>query len=257
MDEKGRPVTDWQLERLAQGELDPATARELERKLGPEELRARLARLTASNREILERLPPEVVGPAIRRRLDARRPARGRMLMMLLVPVAAAAGLFTLRALPRHAAVDEDETILIKGSTRLVAYRAAAGARPARLGEAAWVRPHDLIQLAYTSPDARYGVILSVDGRGVVTQHLPVEAATQAVPLSPAGEVQLPRAYELDDAPGFERFFLITAPRSFSAADVLAAARSLARTPDDARRKPLPLTRDLAQQSLLLEKVQP
>jgi hypothetical protein len=254
MNDDGKPVTDWQLERLALGELDEVTAREIERKLGPEETRVRLERLATSNREILERLPPDMVGAAIRRRLHARRPARGRMLMLLVLPVAAAAGVFTLRALPHHASLD-DESILVKGNTRLVAYR--AGPTPARLDDAARVRSHDVIQLAYTAPDARYGMILSVDGRGVVTQHLPAEVAAAPAPLSAAGEVRLPRSYELDDAPGFERFFFITAPRAFSPAEVLAAARALARTPDDARRKPLPLTRDLAQQSLLLEKVQP
>jgi hypothetical protein len=256
MNDKGKPVTDWQLERLALGELDEVTAREIVRKLGPEETQVRLERLASSNREILERLPPDVVGATIRRRLHARRPARGRLLMVLL-PVAAVAGVWAVGPFPRHASVDgPGETILVKGATRLVAYRAAGAGKPARLDDAARVRPHDVIQLAVTAAEARFGVVLSVDGRGVVTPHLPADAGSGAAAL-PAGEMHLPRSYELDDAPGFERFFLVTASRAFATADVLAAARALARTPDDARRKPLPLPPELAQQSLLLEKVQP
>jgi hypothetical protein len=126
MDRRDKPVTDWQLERLAQGELDEAAARELERKLGPEGTQERLAGLAASNQQILERLPPDVVGAAIRRRLQARRPARARWLMAL-VPVAAAAGVWTLQAVPRQASVVETpESTRAKGATRLLAYRARA-----------------------------------------------------------------------------------------------------------------------------------
>ena len=50
-------MTEWQLERLAQGELDEARARQVLQQLGPE-AQARLAGLEASNQEILGRLPP-------------------------------------------------------------------------------------------------------------------------------------------------------------------------------------------------------
>jgi hypothetical protein len=254
MDERGKPVSDWRLERLAQGELDEAGARDIEGKLGKEETAARLERLAASNQEILRRLPPEVIGSVVRRRLQERRPRRA-LWMMAVVPVAMAAGVWAVS--PRFATSpsDPDDT-RVKGDTRLLAYRAAApGARPTKLGQAAKVRPHDVLQLAYTAGAARYGTVLSVDGRGVVTQHLPVNAAS-AAPLAAGGETSLPRSYELDDAPGFERFFFITAARPFSVPQVLDAARTLARD-GDARRQALPLAPELSQQSLLLEKVQP
>jgi hypothetical protein len=256
MDERQKPVSDWRLERLAQGELDPAAKGDLESQLGKDETDARLARLAASNEEILERLPPEVVGAAIRRRLQDRRPRRA-MWMMALVPVAMAAGVWAVGFSPRLAHTPDDgEVILTKGATRLYAYRAVLpGARPVKLGQAARVRPHDVLQLAYTAGQARFGTVLSVDGRGVVTQHLPVNAGS-AAPLAASGETNLPQSYELDDAPGFERFFLITAARPFSLAEVLNAARALARD-GDARRKALPLGPELSQESLLLEKVQP
>jgi hypothetical protein len=254
MDDRGKSV-DWQLERLAHGELDEAAARALEQKLGPEVLKQRLAGLQASNQEILRRLPPEVIAASIKRRVAPRQPQRARWIMMFL-PLALAAGVWTMA--PRLASrPDDTEETRAKGATRLIAYRAAEnGKKPARLTEGARVRPHDALQLAYTAGSARYGVIVSVDGRGVVTQHLPVDTSAPA-PLSPAGETALPRSYELDDAPGFERFFFITGTRAFSPPEVLDAARALARNSDDARRKPLSIASDLAQESLLLEKVQP
>lgn len=261
MDGTKKVPGDWQLERLAQGELDPVRARALEEKLGKEETAARLAALDESNREILARLPPEVVAASVRRRAEEgrRRPGRARLLMVL-VPVVAAGAWAAVGSLPRHAAVvggGSVEETRVKGVARLLAYRVSdGGARLTRLSGSARVRPHDTIQLAYTAGESKFGMVLSVDGGGVVTQHLPLAGAAPAA-LAGTGEVRLPRSYELDDAPGFERFFLITASGAFSPSDVMDAARTLARNPADARRKPLTLPADLTQESLLLEKVRP
>jgi hypothetical protein len=255
MDEKGKTVPDWQLERLAQGELDDAARGEIERKLGKEETQRRLAELETSNGAILERLPPQMVSAVIRRRLEARRPPRARFLMVLL-PLAMAAGVWAVGFSPQVASVPQPPPYEgVKGPSRLYAYRVDRNAKPVRLDDAARVRPHDIVQLAYTAEAARFGVVLSVDGRGVVTQHLPRGVAT-AAPLEVAGRTNLPQSYELDDAPGFERFFIVSGPRQFSLDEVLDAARALA-SAGDARRKPLPLPAGLSQESLLLEKVQP
>ena len=257
MDERGKTVPDWQLERLAQGELDDAARGEIERKLGKEETQRRLAELEISNRAVLDRLPPQVVAGTIRRRLEERRVPRGRLLMVVL-PLAMAAGVWAVGFSPRLAsAPDQGSETRVKGATKLLAYRAGKDAKLERLANAAKVRPHDMVQLAYTAGEGerRFGAVLSVDGRGVITQHLPVNAPA-AIPLATGGKTDLPRSYELDDAPGFERFFFVTASRPFSLAEVLDAARALAGT-GDARRKPLPLPAGLSQESLLLEKVQP
>ncbi|HVV49481.1 MAG TPA: ActD-like protein, partial [Polyangia bacterium] len=68
------------------------------------------------------------------------------------------------------------------------------------------------------------------------------------------GEVRLPSAYQLDDAPAFERFFLVRAEAPFEVAPVVAAARALAARTDEARRAPLPLPAGFDQVSLTLEK---
>ncbi len=52
-----------------------------------------------------------------------------------------------------------------------------------------------------------------------------------APPLDPRGPVVLPSAYELDDAPGFERFFLVYSAKPFDVAAVDPAARALAQLP--------------------------
>ena len=147
------------------------------------------------------------------------------------------------------------EETRVKGlEPRLTVHRQRAGeAEP--LADGALAASGDVVQLAYVAAGRAHGVILSVDGRGTVTLHAP-ESGTGSVPLAPAGTHALPGAYALDDAPGFERFFLVTAEAPFSLEEVLAAARSLAGHAE-ARTSPLPLPSRYMQASFTLEKSSP
>ena len=75
------------------------------------------------------------------------------------------------------------------------------------LADGAVARKGDLLRLGYTAAGQSHGVILSIDGRGAVTLHLP-SSGHRAAPLGRDGTVLLDQAYELDDAPGWERFYL-------------------------------------------------
>jgi hypothetical protein len=97
-------------------------------------------------------------------------------------------------------------------------------------------------------------VLLSIDGAGRVSQHLPEEGARTAAPLRAAREIHLPSAYELDDAPGFERFVLVTAAAPFAVAPVVEAARALAGRGEPARAVPLAIAPTFHQTSVLLRK---
>src|SRR5690606_26378921 len=103
------------------------------------------------------------------------------------------------------------------------------------------VRKGDVIQLRYHGGGHRYGVIASIDGAGVVTLHHPArdDAPPTATALS-AESTSLPHAYELDDAPRFERFFFITAAEPIDVRRSLDALRALARR-DDSATAPLEL----------------
>ena len=94
-------------------------------------------------------------------------------------------------------------------------------------------RARDVIRLGYQAAGRAFGVIVSMDGRGTVTQHLPA-TGTAAVALRPGGQVLLDAAYELDNAPRWERFCLVTSERPFDLGVVLDAARLAARG-DEAR----------------------
>ena len=273
-------VSDWMIERLAQGELDPATAQDVRARLAAElggeaAVAARLAALADDDRATLGRLPAALMVPKIRQRAHegARQGARkvaapGRRLMWLSPIMAAAVALLLYvgtkgphaggpagSSLNPGGDLEETNT---KGATRLLAFRAPslAGTKIEQLGTGAAVRPHDLLQLAYTAGEARFGVVVSVDASGGVTQHLPA-APGAAAALSSTGAVRLPSSYELDETPGFERFFLVTSAQPFSTGVVLAAAQALAKSPAAAQTQALALPAELSQQSLFLKKVTP
>jgi hypothetical protein len=262
-----RPPTrtpDWLLERIALGELPPeelasARARLLQESDGA----ARLAALQADTAATLERLPPaelarRVASQARVRQLGRERTAPRFRPALALVPALAAAALVLLvrpQAAPPVGGQEALEETRVKGlEPHLVVHRQRDQAAEA-LADGARVAEGDVVQLAYVAAGRAHGAILSVDGRGTVTLHAP-EAGQASVPLARTGLHVLPGAYALDDAPGYERFFLVTADAPFALEEVLAAARSLAGRPD-ASTSPLPLPSRYTQASFLLEKPSP
>jgi hypothetical protein len=268
-DEEER-VSDLTLEQYRLGELPAAAAARLADRLGRDAaLAARLANLAASDAEILAAHPPAEVAAAIRARLAAEerertrgeecrarrlRPAR---FSTLALP-AAAAVLLTLSLLfLRERFFGAGDEVRLKGlATTLSAWR-KTGNGAERLADGAAARAGDVVQLSYVAAGAHYGVILSIDGRGVVTFHLPegwAGSPARSPSLDEAGEITLASAYELDDAPSFERFFLVYGEDPFDVSAAADAARRLAARPDAALRGRLALPRSLQQASLLLVK---
>jgi hypothetical protein len=155
--------------------------------------------------------------------------------------------------------------IRIKGQqAHLVIHRReVAGA--VRLGPDSVTHEGDLLQVGYVAAGHRHGVIVSIDGGGAVTLHWP-DAADESSALQQArsaegtaqGEVvALEHAYELDDAPAFERFVFVTADKPIDAAMVVDAAERVADSPKRARTKRLVLPKSWQQSSILLRKAEP
>jgi hypothetical protein len=260
-----RNVPDWLLERLALGELDAETAADVRRRLAAEgrSVDEIMAAVATSNREILAELPASQAAAGIRQRAAraaaaAERPARKRTFLWS-VPFALAGGLalthMMLRTRTDEGAVsrigDSPEIVRSKENpdARLYVYR-RVGDGNQRLRDGAIAARGDLVQVAYGGTG--YGVVLSIDGSGKVTLHWPDKNGSDA-PAVKAGENRLPSAYELDDAPAFERFFLVQARKPFPVATALEAARALAAQPS-ARRQSLALPPGFEQISLALDK---
>jgi anti-sigma factor RsiW len=239
-------VPDVLLERYRLGELPEGDALELRRQIDSDQaLQARLAALQQSDAEILAQHPGFEVVRSIQARLAHEvAPARVRRLRAIwLVPATAALVVAAIGLLPLLESTRREQ---LKGAgPRLLVYRkTAVGSEVLESG--AIVRAGDLLRVGYRPAGQRFGVIISVDGRGVVTQHLPASGG-QAALLSAKERVLLDSSFELDDAPGWERFYLVTSNAPFAVATVKAAAASLARSPGVVQPPALRLPRGFAQ----------
>lgn len=233
-DQPGPEAHAYQLERLARGELSPEAAEALRQRLGADVVEARLAALRASDRQILAEHAPADVAREVRRRFEgararAARSQTSRRLLPLgaLGALGAAAAILIVARAPqdRQAGVGPapaPEEIALKGlAPELRVYRKTPSGHD-RLQAGTPVHQGDTLQVRYVAAGRRHGAVLSVDGRGSVTLHLPASAGPSAT-LVPDGERAIPRAYELDDAPGFERFWFVTADAPFATAEVAEA----------------------------------
>lgn len=251
-------IADLTLERYRLGELPPAEHARLAAAISADPaLRQRLDRLAESDREIRAAYPARVMAASVRQKAGAQAaptPAaagarawlRPAMLAAASVCLMAVAATLWLRQ-----PVPDDTTI--KGGPALVLHRKTANGSEA-LAPGATVREGDQIRVGYRAAGHGYGVIVSIDGRGNLTSHLP-RAGDRAVALqTTAGTVFLDFAYELDDAPRWERFYFVTSDSAFDLEPVRQAVRDANRvTPAG----PLPLPRTFAHVVFPLSKEQP
>lgn len=148
----------------------------------------------------------------------------------------------------------DDDPVRIKGlAPRLLLHRQRDG-QIEELHDGDVARAGDLVQVSYMAAGNRNGVVVSLDGRGLVTLHHPARTDARAS-LVERGQHALDHAYELDDAQSFERFVFITSgDEPLSAATVIAAARALAQTGSAARHSSLALPERWHQTSIVVDK---
>jgi hypothetical protein len=234
-----RAVPDWQLERLRLQELPAQDMAALAALIADDEaLRQRLDGLAADDRAVLAELRPAAMAAAIRSRSVASPAPAARRLPLWLPAFASAAvlliavGAVVLGPVRRPSTSEPPrlEPTRIKGLRPeiLLFRKTASGAEP--LTRASVAHAGDVVQLAYQAAGRRYGAVVSVDSRGTVTFHLP-RNGPRAAELVPGANVPLPTAYELDDAPRWETFYLVAASQPFDLDLVVAAARAVASTP--------------------------
>ena len=263
-------IPDWLLERVALGEVPARLRDDLEPRLAADPSAAdRLAALAADDRAILAAHPPARVAAEVERRRGARQVVVvSRRYRLAGIAMAAAAVALFLTIRPAHRPDDGRGAVAtrsdrpgaapserVKGDHHpYLRIHRQRGAGSELLSPAQRVTAGDRLQLSYVAGAARYGVILSIDGRGVVTVHFPESETGDTALAERRQPVFLAHSYRLDDAPGFERFFLVTADHPISVAAVRAAAERLASQPRQAERGTLALDPDLEQSSFLLRK---
>ena len=245
------PVPDIVLERYRLNELPEDERRQLTARLDrDQELRERLALLERSDEELRE--PVE----RVRVNLRARPPARRGFALGWAVPAVAAMGVIAFALVSRPGApVASDDRV--KGDARsgqpsLALYRRTPEGSE-QLADGDFVHAGDLIRVGYRAAGRRYGLIVSLDGGGTVTMHLPA-SGDRAVALKNDPIVLLDAAYELDDAPRWEQFFFVASETAFDAAPVVEAARNAANIRASIPRSDLVLPSGLSQASFTLQK---
>jgi len=223
-----RRVPDVTLERFRLRELPLEEMESIAQRLRTDpELRERFDSLAASDQAIAaDRFPARLAEQVLQRQSAARRPATTWPLRGLLVASALGAALVAVAithpwSSPQAPAAGGD---VIKGlEPSLTIYRRTPNGSET-LADGASAHGGDLLRVGYVSAGRRYGVILSIDGRGVVTLHLPTTGDV-AAGLRAGEVVLLDQAYELDDAPAWERFYFVTADQPFAVETIRDAAR--------------------------------
>ena len=278
-----RGVPDFIVEQLALGEAPEEERRAL---LSREDVRERIRDLERSDAEILRDHPPARMAELIRERAraaeedasmgekskdaaGARPDGKSRVIRFRtsslrlksprIIGLVAALCIVTIGIVPlvleqrRSADSVIAETVRIKGlRPSLRIYRELDGSAEV-LENGSEVHERDLLQIGYIAGGEKYGIILSIDGRGTTTLHYPLSPAS-GTELEKSGEVILPYSYELDDAPGFERFFFITSDSPIPVDRILDSARKLARESGRALREAIPVPGGMEQFSIVLKK---
>ena len=253
-------VPDLVLERYRLGELPPADTDRVERLLSADAaLRQRLEALERSDEEIARQYPARWLARQVRARAASREHGHSRWPLPLGIAAAAIVLVFAMpRAWPGQprngdtsaTAGDRDR---IKGlEPALTVYRRTASGSET-LADGSVARTGDLLRVGYIAAGRGYGVILSIDGRGVVTRHLPPDG-DRAAALGRGGATLLDRSYELDDAPGWERFYFITGDTPFAVAPLVDAAKTAASAGAGRIPSSLPIARELSQSVFSLQK---
>jgi len=263
-----RAISEHFLERYALGELPPEAAEEVERAAAADPgVQVSLDVLRASNRDILARYPAaDFVAALLESRKRAKAPVPTWKRWTVLASAGAALVLAVILLVPRIRQLSDLQTGGAGGEMNLVKGEAALDLTKTQLlvykksddlaelvSDGDEVRAGALLQIAYVAAGEFHGAILSIDGRGGVSRHYPADEGDSTL-LAPNRRIFLPNALELDDAPGFERFFLVTSSRPIDVGAVLAKAVELGKDPDAARRSDLDLPAGLKQTSVLVLK---
>lgn len=226
-------VPDLLLERHLLGEVTYAEAEQVERLAASDP--AVRARLTALRRDddawAMSPTQARLIQAVQARSRTPLAPPR-RPFVRWAMPVGAAAVVVTaalaisLRSTaptPVGNAADDGDRIKGIGASLAIYRRTDAGSE--QLADGASAHEGDVVRIGYRVAKGGYGVILSIDGRGQVTLHLPASDG-RAVALDTGGQVLLDRAFELDDAPVAERFHFIAGSAPFAISPIIDAVRA-------------------------------
>ena len=224
-------ISDFKVERYLLGELPEKEMAALRQREAEDEVFAtRIRALREENERILKDNPFAALEAKLEE-ADVSGDEAGRsaysMWLKLAAALVVAVGIFTMVAVNRDvstfdnagssvevAMADVDESTRIKGLDARIEVWKKTGDSAIQMKNLDEAREGDEIQLRYAVPEKCFGMLFSMDGNGTITMHMGDE--NQAISLETGKMTTLPFAYKLDDAPKFEKFFLVTSKEGFS-----------------------------------------
>ena len=224
-------ISDFKLERYLLGELPEKEMREFqERELSDEIFAARVAEMRLQGKLFVAENPFEAL-EAKMDEADEVTNDNGNVISGVWLKVAAALvialGVFSMVILNRDvstydsnatsmevAMADVDNGTRIKGMQASLEVWKKTGDSAVQMVNLGNAYEGDEIQLRYRVPQKCFGMLISMDGNGTVTMHM--GEGNSAIELEPGKMTTLPFAYKLDNAPKFEKFFLLTSQNSFA-----------------------------------------
>ncbi|MDQ3233130.1 MAG: DUF4384 domain-containing protein [Pseudobdellovibrionaceae bacterium] len=258
---KQNSIPQLHLERWLTGNLNDRDKQKLKLRFDEELISSRLGELEQENRDFWQQNPFQDGIKDLKGRLRPvdhaniqRLPGSRRMAPLILLPLALIASLL-LWVVPQRLSIDSD-TILVKGdNTLLFVYKKTLDGA-VRLSSGDILKPGDVVQLAYESTEAGYGMIFSVDSQGVWTLHFP-EGPSQSNELKTGARIHLNSAYRLDASPRFERFYFIRSQKVFDTPSMERTLRSLMVKNDFEGLEKLPIDKGFEQSTFLIRKGNP
>lgn len=221
-----KQISDFKLERYLLGELPEVEMAALRKREAEDELFAARVKMM---REEGERFLAENPFSALEDKLEKDQRSVERTLWLRVAAVLVVAfGIFSVVVLNRQtdivndasatsgmdvAMADVDNGTRIKGMTAGLEVWKKMGDSAVQMVNLGEAREGDEIQLRYRVPQKCFGMLFSMDGNGTVTMHM--GEGNRAVELEPGKMTTLPFAYKLDNAPKFEKFFLLTSGEMF------------------------------------------
>lgn len=190
---------------------------------GKENIENALFEIQKSNMEILNKYTPEAMKEAVSAKLNKKNILSFKSYK--IISYAAAAIFVAAIALPvsfnSFKAKTPSSTERLKGpapvtqETKLFLYR-QKGKEIHALADGDFARSGDVLQITYQAGSSEYGIIFSIDGNGNLTRHFPENNWTAAKLKHGSEEIPLDFSYELDNAPDFEYFIMVSSQEQFT-----------------------------------------
>ena len=231
-------IPDWKIERFLTGDLPEEEMKKIQDLEATDEIFAqRLKLLREDNMAILNKLPFETLSEKF---AEAKNSGSKQVTLDFRILKVASAAVLVL-AVALVALLSQRETVVtgtavanaqmqgqenqvamvetpsetrIKGLDARMEVWKKTPSGIVQLENLAEAKEGDEIQLRFSVPEKCFGLLFSMDGNGSLTMHM--GEGSQAIALAPGKMNSLPFAYKLDDAPHFEKFFLVTSQNKFA-----------------------------------------